>query len=44
MEPPNDCIILDGVVCTAAYHGLCPRAISPYGREIWLERANDGGS
>lgn len=39
MEPPNDCIILDKVVCTAEYHGLCPRAIYPYWREIWLERA-----
>src|SRR5262249_52040164 len=38
MEPPNDCIILDKVVCTAEYHGLCPRAIYPYWREIWLER------
>lgn len=37
-EPPNDCIILDRVVCTAEYHGLCPRAIYPYWREIWLER------
>ena len=39
MEPPNDCIILDKVVCKADYHGLCPRAIYPYWREIWLERA-----
>ena len=39
MEPPNDCIILDKVVCTAEYHGLCPRAIYPYWREIWLEPA-----
>lgn len=41
MEPPNDCIILDEVVCTAEYHGLCPRAIYPYWREIWLERAGE---
>jgi hypothetical protein len=40
MEPPNDCIILDKVVCVAEYHGLCPRAIYPYWREIWLERAD----
>jgi len=39
VSPPNDCIILDEVVCTADYHGLCPRAIYPYWREIWLERA-----
>jgi hypothetical protein len=37
----NPCIILDGVVCTADYHRLCPRSIYPYWREIWLERASD---
>lgn len=39
MELANDCIILDGVVCTAEYHGLCPRAIYPFWRELWMERA-----
>jgi hypothetical protein len=34
----NPCIVLDGVVCTADYHRLCPRGIYPYWREIWLER------
>ena len=37
------CIILEGVVCNAEYvrHRLnCPRAIYPYWREIWLERAD----
>lgn len=35
------CIILDGVVCKSQYNAsrlLCPRAIPPYWREIWLER------
>jgi hypothetical protein len=37
----NDCIMLEGVVCTACYaehRRNCPRAIPPYWREIWLER------
>jgi glycosyltransferase involved in cell wall biosynthesis len=34
----NPCIVLDDVTCTAEYHRLCPRAIYPYWREIWLER------
>ena len=37
---PNDCIILEGVACTAEYHGFCPRAIYPYWREIWLRRVS----
>jgi hypothetical protein len=35
------CIILEGVVCNSEYSQcrlLCPRAIPPYWREIWLER------
>ncbi len=35
-----DCIILEGVICTADYHGFCPRSIYPYWREIWLERVD----
>jgi hypothetical protein len=38
MRLKNPCIILEDVVCTSAYHRLCPRAIYPYWREIWLER------
>jgi hypothetical protein len=34
----GDCIILEGVTCTADYHRLCPRGIYPYWREIWLEK------
>jgi hypothetical protein len=34
----GDCIILDGVVCTADYNQYCPRGIYPYWREIWLRR------
>jgi hypothetical protein len=36
----SDCIILEGVTCTADYHRLCPRGIYPYWREIWLEKIN----
>jgi hypothetical protein len=35
------CIILDKVVCQARYSScrmLCPKAMYPYWREIWLER------
>jgi hypothetical protein len=35
---PNDCIMLEGVVCVGDYNQFCPRAIYPYWREIWLER------
>jgi hypothetical protein len=34
----SDCIILEGVVCTADYHRLCPRSIYSYWRELWLEK------
>jgi hypothetical protein len=34
----NPCIVLEGVVCTADYHRLCPRGVYPYWREIWLQR------
>ncbi len=37
-------IILEGVICQAHYSGcrmMCPRAIYPYWREVWLERVVD---
>jgi hypothetical protein len=34
----NPCIVLENVVCTGDFHRVCPRAIYPYWREIWLER------
>jgi hypothetical protein len=42
---PNDCIILDGVTCvgdlsTNPNRLFCQRAIYPYWREIWLQRAD----
>jgi hypothetical protein len=47
MEFPNPCITLEGVYCTGETTNtrlFCPRAITPYWREIWLERVNGGGS
>ena len=41
MDLPGDCIVLDGVTCTAEYHRLCRRSIYPYWREIWLARADE---
>jgi hypothetical protein len=38
LEFKNPCIVLEDVICTAAYHRRCPRSIYPYWREIWLER------
>ena len=32
------CIVLEGVVCEGAFSANCPRAITAYWREIWLER------
>jgi len=42
LKIPNACLILDGVTCSShrsSYRMFCPRAIYPYWREIWLERA-----
>jgi len=41
IEISSDCIMLEGVVCKADYHRLCPRGIYSYWREIWLERVSD---
>ena len=34
----NPCIVLEDVICAGDYHRVCPRAIYPYWREIWLEK------
>jgi len=39
------CVILDSVTCQARYSQcrmLCPKAMYPYWREIWLERVDAG--
>jgi hypothetical protein len=35
---PNDCVILEGVICPGDYHQYCPRSIYPFWREVWLRR------
>jgi hypothetical protein len=45
LEMKNPCIVLKGVNCTGRYTELrllCPRAVTTYWREAWLER--DGAS
>jgi hypothetical protein len=42
LQMKNPCIALDGVTCKAEYSGkrlMCPRAIVPYWRPGWLEKA-----
>jgi hypothetical protein len=44
LEMKTPCIVLDSVVCQARYSAcrmLCPRAMYPYWREIWLERVRE---
>jgi hypothetical protein len=41
----SDAIVLENVVCEGKYtvcRRFCPRAITAYWREIWLERVSDG--
>lgn len=38
---PNDCVILEGVICPGDYHQYCPRSIYPFWREIWLSRVQE---
>ena len=40
MNMKHPCIVLEGVVCKADYHRLCPRAIYSYWRENWLRRVS----
>jgi hypothetical protein len=44
VELKNECLLLDGVVCSGDHsvgRWFCPRAIYPYWREDWLERAGE---
>jgi hypothetical protein len=38
---PGDCVVLDGVICAAAYHQNCPRGIYEFWREAWLRRVEE---
>jgi hypothetical protein len=42
LEMRNPCIVLENVVCEGAYNLNCPRAITPYWREVWLEKVDEG--
>ncbi|MGE0826089.1 MAG: hypothetical protein AB7G75_01335 [Candidatus Binatia bacterium] len=44
MRLPNDCVILDGVICAGKDHQYCPRSIYPYWRELWLRRVTADSS
>jgi hypothetical protein len=37
----NPCIVLEDVICEGAYNASCPRSITPYWREVWLEKTDD---
>lgn len=34
----NPCIVLEDIVCEGAFNANCPRSITPYWREVWLDR------
>jgi hypothetical protein len=42
MELKNECVVLEGPTCAGHYARplLCPRGMSPYWREVWLERVD----
>jgi hypothetical protein len=43
VELKNECLVLEGVVCSGDHsvgRWFCPRAIYPYWREDWLQRAD----
>jgi hypothetical protein len=34
----SPCVVLEGIFCEGAFSANCPRSITPYWREIWLEK------
>jgi hypothetical protein len=34
----SPCIVLEDVICEGAFNLSCPRSITPYWREVWLEK------
>jgi hypothetical protein len=34
----SPCLVLEGIICEGAFSASCPRSITPYWREIWLEK------
>jgi hypothetical protein len=37
----SPCLVLEGVICEGALNANCPRAITPYWREAWLEKIDE---
>ena len=46
LELKNQCLVLEGAPCVGRFTKplLCPRGMSPYWREIWLERVESTSS
>jgi hypothetical protein len=40
----SPCIVLEGIICEGAFNSSCPRSITPYWREIWLEKVDTDGT
>jgi hypothetical protein len=40
----SPCLVLEGIICEGAFSSNCPRSITPYWREIWLERVTPASS
>lgn len=38
LQMRSPCLVLEGIVCEGAFNASCPRSITPYWREIWLEK------
>jgi hypothetical protein len=34
----SPCLVLEGIICEGAFSASCPRSITPYWREVWLEK------
>ncbi|MER7007421.1 hypothetical protein ABT297_30865 [Dactylosporangium sp. NPDC000555] len=38
----SSCLVLENLICEGAFNANCPRAITPYWREAWLEKVEEG--
>jgi hypothetical protein len=38
----SPCLVLENIICEGAFNANCPRAITPYWREAWLEKIEEG--
>jgi hypothetical protein len=37
----SPCLVLEDIICEGVLHANCPRSITPYWREIWLEKVTE---